>query len=198
MKKMITGLLFSVMLTLSGCNALQSTLSSAYNLTNCDYKYRSISRLNIAGMNVSDGLSPLMIPKVLAIFSGNASSIPMKFTLNLDVKNPNSGAAAFQSLLYIISIDDIRFTTGNFNQPFRVEAGETKLLPVDIGVDIAELMKNNSRSAIEKIVKNMVGLNDTASTVTVQLKPSFKVGEQLFTSPVYIPVSFSFGGKGNF
>jgi len=95
----------------------------------------------------------------------------------------------------MITIDDVRFTTGNINQPFHVEAGETKTLPVDIGVDIVELMKNNSRSAIENIVKNFLGLSDTASKVTVQLKPSFKVGEQTFTSPVYIPVNFTFGGK---
>jgi len=195
MKPILSGILLTVMLMLSGCNALQSSLSSAYNLANCDYRYRSISKLVISDINLSDGLSPLMIPKVLAILSGNASSIPMNFTLNLDVKNPNSGAAAFQSLLYMISIDDVNFTTGNFNQPFQVEAGETKLLPMTIGVDIAELMKNNSRSAIEKIVKNFVGLSDTASKVTVQLKPSFKVGEQIFTSPIYIPVNFTFGGK---
>ena len=195
MKHLFYFVQFSVMLVLSGCGTLQSTLSNAYNLVNCDYKYRSISNLVISDMNVSNGLTSLMIPKALAILSGNASSIPLKFTINIDVKNLNSGSAAFQSLLYIISIDDVQFTTGNFNQAFHVEAGETKTLPMDIGVDIAELMKSNSRSAIENIVKNFLGLNDKSSKVTVQLKPSFKVGEQTFSSPLYIPVSFTFGGK---
>jgi LEA14-like dessication related protein len=195
MKKIITSILFFVMLTLSGCTALQSSLSNAYNLANCDYKYNSISNLTISDMNVSNGLSALMIPKVLSILNGNASSIPLNFTLNLDVRNPNSGTAAFQALHYIISIDDIQFTTGNFRQAFSVGAGETKQLPMTIGLDIAELMKNNSKSAVENIVKNFLGLSDASSKVTFQLKPSFKVGEQLFTSPLYIPVNFSFGGK---
>ncbi|MDR2916802.1 MAG: LEA type 2 family protein [Tannerella sp.] len=195
MKKIITGIFFSVMLILSGCTSLQSGLSNAYNLANCDYKYNSISNLTVSDINVSNGLSALMIPKVLSILNGNASSIPLNFTLNLDVKNPNSGTAAFQSLNYIVSIDDIQFTTGNFQQAFSVGAGETKLLPMTIGVDIAELMKSNSKSTVENIVKNFLGLGNTASKVTVQLKPSFKVGEQIFTSPIYIPVSFSFGGK---
>jgi len=195
MKKIVYCVLFTVMLTLSGCAALQSSLSNAYNLANCDYKYRSISNLAIMDMNLSDGLTPLMIPKILTILGGNASSIPFNFRLNMDVQNPNSGAAAFQSLNYIISIDDIQFTSGNFKQAFHVDAGETKLLPMDIGVDIAELMRKNSRSAVENIVKNFLGLSNTASKVTVQLKPSFKVGEQTFSSPVFIPVSFTFGGK---
>jgi LEA14-like dessication related protein len=195
MKQVILGILFSVMLMLSGCTALQTSLSNAYNLANCDYKYHSISNLTISDMNLSNGLTVLMIPRVLSILSGNASSIPLNFTLNLDVNNPNSGAAAFQSMEYILSIDDVRFTTGNFRQSFHVEAGETKPLPMIIGVDIVVLMKNNTKSAVENVVKNFLGLNDTASKVTVQLKPSFKVGEQTFTSPVYIPVNFSFGGK---
>lgn len=195
MKKIIYGFLCSVMLTLSGCNALQSSLSSAYNLANCDYKYNSISNLTISNMNLSSGISALMIPKVLTILSGNSSSIPLNFTLNMDVKNPNAGTAAFQALNYIISIDDVQFTSGNFKQAFSVAGGETKVLPMTIGVDVAELMKNNSKSAVENIVKNFLGLSDTESKVTVQLKPSFKVGEQTFTSPIYIPISFNFGGK---
>ena len=195
MKRVITCILFSVMLMLSGCSILQSSLSSAYNLVNCDYKYKSLSNLTISDINVSNGLSALMIPRVLSILSGSATSIPMNFTLNLDVKNPNSGAAAFQAMSYIISIDDTQFTSGNINQAFSVNAGETKALPINIGFDIAELMKSNSRSAVEGIVKNFLGLGNKASEVTVQLKPSFKVGEQTFSSPVYIPVSFSFGGK---
>jgi len=195
MKKIITSILFSVMLMLSGCTALQTSLSSAYNLANCDYKYKSVSDITISEINVSKGLSALMIPKLLSILSGNASSIPIDFTLNLDVNNPNTGTAAFQALSYIITIDDIQFTTGNFRQPFSVGAGETKMLPMTIGFDIAELMKKNSRPAIENIAKNIIGIGDSSSKVTVQLKPSFKVGDQTFTSPLYIPVTFNIGGK---
>ena len=193
MKKIIGVLL--IMLPLSGCTVLQSGLSSAYNLANCDFKYHSISDLVISDINLSQGLSPLMIPKVLSILSGNISSIPLNFTLNLDVKNPNAGTAAFQALQYIISLDDVQFTTGIFRQPFSVGAGETKQLPMTIGVDIAELLKGESKSAVQNVVKNFIGIGDQATKVTLQLKPSFQVGDQMFASPVFIPVNFSFGGK---
>ena len=169
------------MLILTGCAALQSGLSNAYNLANCDYKYKSVSNIIVSDINVSKGLSPLMIPKLLSILSGKEKSIPMNLTFNLDVNNPNAGTAAFQALSYIVSIDDIQFTTGNFMQPFSVNAGETKDLPMAIGFDIAELMKKNTGSAVENIAKNILGLSDKTSKVTLQLKPSFKVGEQIFT-----------------
>ena len=195
MKKIISSILFAVMLMLSGCTALQSGLSNAYNLANCDYKYKSVTDITISEINVSKGLSALMVPKLLSILSGNASSIPMNLTFNLDVKNPNTGTAAFQALSYIISIDDIHFTTGNFRQPFSVSAGETKALPMTIGFDIAELMQKNTGSAIVNIAKSILGLSDNTSKVTLQLKPSFKVGEQTFTSPLYVPLTFTIGGK---
>jgi LEA14-like dessication related protein len=143
---------------------------------------------------MSKGLNPLAIPKIISILTGNASSIPLEFTLNMDVKNPNSGTAAFQSLQYVISVDDVQFTTGNFDRPFTVNAGESKKLPMNISLDLVQIMKSNSKSAVENIVKNFLGIGSEPSNVTVQLKPSFKVGEQLFSSPLYIPVSFSFGG----
>jgi LEA14-like dessication related protein len=194
MKRVKVSIMLMAMVILTCCDVLQSGLLSAYNLANCDYKYNSISNLKISGIDMSSGLNPLAIPQVLSILTGNASSIPLDFTLNLDVKNPNSGAAAFQALQYIISIDDMPFTSGNFDQPFSVNAGESKRLPMNISFDIAQLMKSSSKSAVENIVKNFIGIGSESSKVTVQLKPSFRVGEQLFASPLYIPVSFSFGG----
>ena len=190
----IIGVIGIAVAILISCNVLQSGLS-VYNLANCDYKYESISNLNVSGIDMSKGLNPLAIPQILSILTGNASSIPLSFTLNMDVKNPNSGVAAFQALQYIISVDDMQFTTGNFDQPFNVNAGETKKLPMNISLDIAQLMTSNSKSSVENIVKNFLGIGSEPSKITVQLKPSFKVGEQLFSSPLYIPISFSFGGS---
>jgi LEA14-like dessication related protein len=191
MKRITVNIASLAIAILTGCSILQN----AYNLANCEYRYHSISNLKISGIDVSNGLNPLAIPKIISILTGNVSSIPLDFTLNMDVKNPNNGIAAFQSLQYIISIDNIQFTTGNFDRPFSVNAGETKKLPMNISLDLAQLMKSHSRSTIENIVKNFIGIGNEPSKVTVQLKPSFKVEDQLFSSPLYIPVSFSFGGK---
>ena len=181
---------------LSGCGTAGSSLTSAYNVTKCEYKYNSISNLSLSGMNLSKGISPLQLPKVLALFSGaTSSSMPLDFTLNLDVKNPNSSVAALNGLDYIINIDDVQFTTGRVNQAMSIAAGETQSLPLNIGVDLATLMSGQSKSAVQNIVKNFIGAGSEKSNVTVQIKPTFMVGSMPITSPIYIPVSFSFGGK---
>lgn len=194
-KNLCTLLMLGCLLSmLSGCDITKG-LQSVYNMKNCNYSYKSITNLTVSNMNLSNGISAIQIPQALAILSGRASSIPLNFTLNIDVNNPNATQAAFQSMQYIIQIDDVEFTNGRLLQPFSVNPGETKQLPIEIGVDVVTLMSNNSQSAILNIVKNFIGIGNDKSNVTVQLKPTFNIGGSQITSPVFIPITFSFGGK---
>lgn len=194
MKKRILTLLL-IASTLISCESLQQGLMSTYNMVNCDYSYKSISGLSVGGINVSNGLSLTAIPKITSLLSGKANSIPMDFTLNLNVKNPNQSNALLHGLQYIISIDGVQFTTGSINQTLNIAAGQTQTLPLTIGVDLATLMKGESKDAVVDIAKNFLGIGSKKSQVSLQLKPSFKVGNTIVASPVYIPVSFSFGGN---
>ncbi|MDR1330533.1 MAG: LEA type 2 family protein [Tannerella sp.] len=177
-----------------GCNAAQQ-LQSAYNLKHCEYTYRSISNLALAGADLSRGVSTLDAVRLLAVLNGGAASIPLDFTLNVDVRNPNPSPAAFSALSYIVEIDGLEFTDGHLEQSFSVGPGETKPLPVRIGVDLARLATTHSRDAVVRIVRNFIGIGSEETRVTVRLKPSFDVGGTVVTSPVYLPVSFSFGGR---
>lgn len=194
MKKRIFAL-FSIAAIMLSCNSLQQGLSSTYNMIHCEYSYKSISGMSISGMNLSNGLSVTSIPKVTSILTGSATSIPLNFILNLNIKNPNKSAAMLNGLQYVISIDDIQFTTGSVDQTLNIAAGQTQTLPLSIGVDLATLMKNNSKDAVLNIAKNLVGMGSQKSNVSVQLKPTFMIGTVPVTSPIYIPVSFSFGGS---
>lgn len=194
MKKRILALLL-ITATLVSCDSLQQGLMSTYNMVNCEYSYKSISGLSVGGINLSNGLSLTAIPKITSMLSGTSKSIPLDFTLNLNVKNPNESNALLHGLQYIISIDGIQFTTGSINQSMNIGAGQTQALPLTIGVDLASLMKGESKDAVVDITKNFLGIGSKKSNVSLQLKPSFKVGNTMVASPVYIPVSFSFGGN---
>lgn len=194
MKKTIIGLVaFFTLFFLAGCGG--SGLSGMYNIARCEYKYNSISNLSLSGINLSNGISPLQAPRILAVLAGGTSSIPMNFTLNLDVKNPNATTAALSGLQYIINIDNIQFTTGQVKQNMNIASGATQRLPLQIGFDLGTLMQRESKSAVQNITKNFIGIGSDKSNVSVQIKPTFVVGGQSITSPIYFPVNFSFGGK---
>ncbi|NDV64721.1 hypothetical protein D0T60_05635 [Bacteroides sp. 224] len=162
---------------------------------NCDYKYNSISNLDLAGIRVSEGLSLTNITKATSLLSGNAASIPLNFTLNLNVNNPNQSAAFLSGLDYILSIDGIQFTTGSLSQALNVPANGNSILPLGIGFDLATLLKGESKDAASGIIKNFLGIGSQKSNVSFQIRPSFAIGGVSIPSPIYIPIEFSFGGK---
>lgn len=186
-------LVFAIFFTFSGCDVAKQ-LGSAFNFTQCKFNYNSISNLSLSGTNLSKGLTAANILQLTSLLTGSASSIPLDFTLNLDVTNPNQSAASLSGLQYILNIDDVQFTTGTINQAFNVAAGGTQVLPLSIGFDLATLLKGESKNAILNIAKNFLGIGGEKSNVTFQIKPSFNIGGYPITSPAYIPVSFSFGG----
>lgn len=195
MKLKLFGILFTFFFVLTGCDTIKKEMVGVYNLTQCKYEYNSISNLTVSGMNLSNGISATYIPKLTSIFTGQSQSIPLNFTLNLNVTNPGQSAAIMRGLQYIISVDNIQFTSGSVTQSLNVPAGGKQVLPLTIGFDLATLMKGESKSSVEKIAKNFIGLGNEKSNVSVQIKPTFLVGNQTIASPAYIPINFSFGGK---
>lgn len=195
MKKRFLAFALAV-ITMVSCDVAKE-FSGIASLVNCKYSYNSISNLSLAGTNLNSGLSLTSIAAVTSLLTGStsSSSIPLNFTLNLNVDNPNQSAALLHGAQYIVSIDGIQFTTGSVNQSLNIASGQRQVLPLTIGVDLASLMKNNSKDAVVDIAKNIMGIGSKASTVSLQIKPSFMVNNSLVTSPVYIPVSFSFGGS---
>lgn len=187
-------LVMTVFFILSGCNVAKD-LGGAYNMIQCKYDYNSISNLNLAGMDLSKGISAANVLKLTSILTGSASSIPVDFTLNLDVSNQNQSAALLHGLQYILSIDNVQFTTGSLNQSINIPGGSKQMLPVVMGFDIATLLKGDTKDAVQNIVKNLVGMNDQKSNINLQIRPTFMIGGYPVTSPVYIPINFAFGGK---
>ena len=178
----------------SSCDVAQQ-VGSAYNMVNCQYGYRSISNLTLAGIKLSDGVSLTNMARVTTLLSGTAASVPLQFTLNLGVSNPHQAPAAMNGLQYILSIDGVEFTTGSVSQTLNIPGGSTQVLPLSVGFDLAALLSGDSKDAVANITKNFIGIGNRESKVTLQVRPTFMVNEYPVTSPIYIPISFSFGGN---
>ncbi|MCD8176963.1 MAG: LEA type 2 family protein [Tannerellaceae bacterium] len=142
-----------------GCGVTRQ-VGEVYNLTQCRYDYHSISQLNFAGVDLSRGVSVTTVPQVLALLSGSKSSLPLNFTINLDVTNPNQSTASLHGLDYILRIDNVEFTRGAVNQSLNVPSGGTLVLPLAIGVDLATLLSGDSKNSVENIVKNFIGIGN--------------------------------------
>lgn len=187
----------------TSCDVLKQ-MQGTYNMVNCKYDFRSLTGVSVAGIDVSRGLSLLDAPKIVNLLSGNATSIPVGCTVNLDVQNPNANDAILNGLDYVLAIDGIDFTSGSVAKQLTVAPGGSGVLPLTMAFDVATLLKNgDSRDAVMGVVRNLVGMSGIGSAVgatdpskvTLNIRPSFNIAGRKITSPVFIPVNFSFGGQ---
>ncbi|MCL2650239.1 MAG: hypothetical protein FWD60_04325 [Candidatus Azobacteroides sp.] len=190
MKKIIA--LCSLALVMFSCDVAQS-LVGAYSLTQCKYDFNSISNLSLGGINLS---SNNLVNSALALTTlFTKSTLPLDFTLNLDVKNPGTQVALLNGLQYVLQIDGIEMSSGALDSKLQVASGATGVLPLNLNFDLKKAMSGQSADAIKNLALNFVGMGSQATNVTFKLKPSMTIGGQLVSSPSFIPVSFSYGGK---
>ena len=195
MKKIVLWtLMLCVAAMLSGCG-VANQLKSAYNMTQCEYEYDSVSDISLGGVNLSGALSAIQIAQLGRLLVSNSASIPMSFDVNLNVKNPNATAASLAGMDYILSIDDVQFTSGTLRQGIDISAGGSSILPVTMAFDLAELFSGSSADVAVNAVKNFIGIGSQPSNVTLRVRPSVSIAGRKIQIPTYIPVNFSFGGK---
>ena len=182
---------------LPACDVMNN-IGGAYRLSQSIYKYSSLNDIQLAGMKLGNASSISLsnlasIATVLA--GGNSQTIPFSMTLNMDVTNPNTAAAFLDALDYQIILNDLELVEGKMDQPIRIEAGETKVVPIPVSIDLRKLMDRYSQERVTKEMSSFLGITPNETTVMVKLWPKLTVGNTLVKVPAAIPVEFKFGGR---
>jgi len=193
--KKIVALFGVVVLSFSSCD-VGKQLTAAYAITQCRYLFESIANLTLGGINLQNvnsisSLNPLAAANLLAAFATPNGSLPLNFTLNLDVKNPGTQTALLNSANYILEIDGMQMTQGAVNKQIQIGSGQSATMPITMGFDLKKVMSGQTLDAIKNLAFNFAGIGSGASNVTLKLKPSLVVGGKNVPSPDYIPISFT-------
>lgn len=126
---------------------------------------------------------------------GKTDKVTLGCTIHLNVTNPNKKTASMDRLFYSISLDSIQIAEGNNMTPFIVVGESTADLPLIINVDLKTIMQQHSRATVVNTLKNFLGMSDTPTLVTVNLRPVIRVAGQSLAIPKSIPLTFEYGGK---
>jgi len=200
MKKLISlSALLITMMLLSGCEILNQAQQMA-NLTKCEFRLNSVDQLRLAGVNIQQvrQLSDLNFMDAAKITAAAASggNLPLNFTLNVEVKNPNPAAAGLNRLDWILLIDDIEMTTGVNDQRVQVAAnGGTAIIPLTIGIDLRQALQGKSADAIANFGLNLAGAGNRPTRITLKAKPTIVVGSQTISYPGYLTVQNEFTSR---
>ena len=179
---------------LGSCSALHQAVQQAVALKDCKYAYSRLSDVTFMDMKTNEMATLGGAAKLAMGLLGNQPA-PLGFTIHLRVTNPNEMTAAMESMYYKVSLDSVEVADGSSYEPFMVVGGGEADLPLRINTDMKNLLQSDKRATITKVIRNMVGVSNEPTDVTVQLKPTIRVGNSQLTSPVFIPVKFVYSGK---
>lgn len=198
MKLRITLILATLFLScMTSCDVVNQA-TQAMNLVNCDFRIRSVTDVQLVGVDVghiSDIKQLTWSDAQKLIVALTKSTLPLTFNLHIDARNPNVSTAGLNSLDYIVYIDDIQMTSGTFNQPISIPPNNgTATIPMQLTVDLKQVLQGKSADAILNFAMNLSGIGGKPTRFKVKLKPYILVNGQPMSYPGYITVKTEFSG----
>ena len=180
---------------LGSCSILEQA-SELQTFSKCQFRLKSVQNIRLAGINVQQinqvsDLTLMQMAKLSTAFA--AKDMPLKLSLNVEVKNPNQSKAALNELAWILFIDDIEMTRGNLARRVEIPShGGLAVLPIGIEVDLFEVLSGESADAIINFALNLAGAGNTPSRIMLKAKPTLYVGTKPITYPGYIKIENEF------
>lgn len=174
----------------TACGVLQ-----AVALKDCQYSYHEVKNITFMDKPANELLSVSGIALVTKALLGKTETVPLGFTVHIDVENPNKTTAGLERLAYIVSLDDFQIASGNTEQSLIVVGQGKADLPLRLVVDLKTALQGEQRQVLTKTLKNFLGMTADPVEVTVQLRPIVRFGTGVINSPKYIPIHFTYSGK---
>ncbi|MGB3180962.1 MAG: hypothetical protein WBB45_06210 [Cyclobacteriaceae bacterium] len=193
---MIAGM--AIFFFFSGCGVLEQ-VQQIGNLARCQFRLDSMKDTELAGVNVQNKnqLDDFSFSELTRVGTAYAQgSLPIEFTLNVDVKNPNESVAAMNRMAWTLMVDDKETISGLLDQRVQIEANSMNSIPLSMSFDLLDFFDSLGRDSLLNLVMNLAGQSDKPTSLTLKVKPSIEVAGTLINYPGYIDVNTEFGGGG--
>jgi hypothetical protein len=191
-----TNFILVLAMTMLGSCGIMEQASELQTFARCQFRLKSVQNIRLAGVNVQQideiaDLSIMEMAKLTTAFTSN--DMPLKMTLNLEVKNPNRSNAALNELDWILFIDDIEMTRGNLHGRTEIPPdGGLAVLPIAMEFNLFEVLSGKSADALINFALNLAGAGNKPTRIMLKAKPTLYVGSKPITYPGYIKIENEF------
>jgi len=174
----------------SSCDIMKQA-SELTSFAKCKFKINTVENINLAGVNVLkikdySQLDFMDIARLTsALTSGN---LPLNFTLNMKVNNPNQKQAAMNQFDWILLIDDIEMNRGVVNQRVEIPSGGDAILPLQMTMNLKEILKGETLKSLVNFGLNLADASGKSSRITIKAKPTIMIGGRAISYPDYITI----------
>jgi len=184
-----------ICMLLVSCKMLEQA-NEMKNFAKCEFRLKNIANVTLAGVDITnvDQFSDLSFAEAGNIsMTAMKGKLPLYFVLNVEVRNPNEEKASMNRFLWDLIIDDILITSGKVIEDVKVPpGGGIAVLPVEIGVDLFEVLSGESADAVINFAMNLTGSGGSPSRVKLRAKPTIYVGMTQVKYPGFITIEEEF------
>ncbi|MCD4678766.1 MAG: hypothetical protein K8S00_00115 [Bacteroidales bacterium] len=187
--------IFSIILLMGSCD-ISRQINEMNAFSKCDFRLYTIEDIKLAGVDIQQYKSykDLKFMDIATISTSLAKgNLPLTFTLNVQVKNPNPATAALNKMEWILFIDEIEILQGVSNQRAEIPPnGGISNLPLQINADLMKVLSGESAEAVSNFAFNLAGQGNRPSRIMLKVKPAIMVGNTPVSYPGYISVKNEF------
>ena len=189
--------LISLVFLENSCNFLKEIST----LGKCEFRVTTLEDPQLAGIDVSQVRSFTDLNLVdMGIISSSIlqGDLPLSFTLNVEVRNPNPAMAALNRLEYLAFIDEVEVARGELDRRIEIPAsGGVSTIPLRLNTDLIDILKKDSRQALVNFGLNLADAGKRPTRVSIKVKPTILVGAMEINYPGYFTVKQDFtSGEG--
>lgn len=196
MKKIFLLILSALIVTSCGISKQAQQIKA---LELCEYKFINASKVTVAGTDIKKLIDQqtVNLAGLPALALGFLrQDVPLKAALTIEITNPSTNLAAINNFDYIILINKQEIANGVVDQAVQIEAGQKIQVPVQLNANIYKFLSNEK--TLEEITKFLSG-SSTGTTevglVTIKIKPSIRVGNELVKYPGFITIDKEVSNK---
>ncbi len=196
MKNLFLLILSAVLVSSCGINKQAQQIKA---LEQCEYKFMNASKVTVAGTDIQQLIDQQTInlaslPSLALGFL--RKDVPLKATLNVEITNPSITLAAINNFDYIILVNKQEIANGVVDQLIQIDAGQKVQVPVQLNVNIYQFLSNGKTlEEITKFLSAPTNGKTEVGLVTIKIKPSIRVGNELVKYPGFISIDKEVSSK---
>jgi len=180
----------------SGCSLLEQ-FTQMGTFARCQFRLLSVENQAIAGIVIAGKRSArdFQLADGLRLRAALVTAtLPLEFTVNVEVQNPNSGTAAMNRMEWILLVDGNELVRGSLDKRVEVAANGTAPMPLQVSVDLRKALSGKSLDAMMTLAFNVAGEGTHPTRVSLKAKPTIMVAGREMVYPDYITITAEYGG----
>ena len=168
-------------------------------LAKCQFRLQEISNTKLANVDLQSvrklsDIGAINFAKLTAGFA--TGSLPLKFTANIEVKNPNQKLAALNKIEWIAFFDDIELVKGTVSKRVEIAPNKTAVIPIEIQCDVRKILSKKNLDALINLALNLTNIGSSSkSSIGIKIKPSIRILNKEISYPTYFTIEKEFGAS---